>query len=85
MSDGFRIQNGRKQRDALSLVFFNFALEYATGKVQENEVGLKLNGTYQLLAYANYLNLMGDNIGTINKNTESLICVSKEFALEINV
>jgi hypothetical protein len=70
--DSFPIQNGLKQGGALSPLFFNFALEYAIGKVQDNQVGLKLNGTHQLLAYADDVNLLGDNIDTINKNTKSV-------------
>jgi hypothetical protein len=46
---------------------------------------LKLNGTHQLLAYADDLNLLGDNIDTITENTETLIDASKEVGLEINV
>jgi hypothetical protein len=61
----FLIQNGPKQRD------------YAIRKVQENQVGLKFNGTHQLLVYADEVNLLGDNIDTIKKNTESLIDASK--------
>jgi hypothetical protein len=48
-------------------------------------VGLKLFGTHQLLAYADDVNLLGDNIYTKKKNTETLIDASKEVGLEINV
>jgi hypothetical protein len=59
--------------------------EYAIRKVQENQTGLKLNGTHQLLAYVDDVNLLGDNIDTINKNTQTLIDASKEVGLEVNV
>jgi hypothetical protein len=46
---------------------FNFDLEYAIKKVQENQVGLKLNGTYQLQACADDVNVLGDNMGTVQR------------------
>jgi hypothetical protein len=44
-----------------------------------------LNGTHQLLAYADEVNLLGDDIDAIKKNTETLIDASKEVGLEINI
>jgi hypothetical protein len=65
LSEHFPIENYAKQRYALSPLRFNVVLEYVIRKVQENQVGLKLNGTY--LAYADVVNLLGDNIDTIRK------------------
>jgi hypothetical protein len=46
-------------------------------------VGLKLNGTHQPLVYADHVNLLGDNIDTIKKKTQTLIDASKEVGLEV--
>jgi hypothetical protein len=48
-------------------------------------VGLKLNGTHQLLVYADDVNLLGINIDTIKKNTQTLIDANKEIGLSVNV
>jgi hypothetical protein len=44
---------------------------------------MKINGTNQLLAYAD-VNLLGNNIDTTKKNTESVTDCSKKVGLEIN-
>jgi hypothetical protein len=47
-------------------------------------VGIKLNGTHQLLVYADDVNLLGDDIETIKKNTQTLTDAGKEVGLEVN-
>jgi hypothetical protein len=62
MSDSFPVQNGLKQGDTLSPLICNFTLEYTIREVQENQLEPKLYGAHQLLAYADDVNLLGDNI-----------------------
>jgi hypothetical protein len=47
-------------------------------------VRLKLNGTHHLLVYAEDVNLLGDNVDTMKKNTETSIDASKEVGLDVN-
>ena len=54
-------------------------------RVQVNEDGLKLNGTHQLLVYADDITMLGGSIHTVKENTETLIVASKEIGLEVNV
>jgi len=84
VSDRFLIRNGLKQGDALSSMRFNFALEYAIRRVQVNQDGLKLNGTHQLLSYADDVNILGGSIRTLKENAEALVAPAREIGLEVS-
>jgi hypothetical protein len=84
LSDTFPIQNDLKQGDVQSQLVFSFVLEYAIRKVQENRVNLDLNGTHQLLNYADDINLFGGSINTTKGKTEILLGASRDVGLEIN-
>jgi hypothetical protein len=58
--------------------------KYAIRRVQVNQDSLKLNGTHQLLVYADHINIMGGSVNTVKKNTEALVVASRAIGLEIN-
>ena len=72
-----------KQGDALLPLLFNIALEYAIRRVQVNQDDLELNGTHQLLAYADDVNIMGGTTHTLKENAEALVAATRETGLEI--
>ena len=84
VSDKFPIRNGLKQGDALSPVLFTFALEYAIRRVQVDQDGLKPNGTHQLLAYADDVNILAGSVHTLKKNAEALVAATREIGLEVS-
>ena len=43
-----------------------------------------MNGKYQLLGYADYVNMLGENLQTVRKNTEIFIKASRDIDLEVN-
>jgi hypothetical protein len=74
LSRKYPIQNGLKLADALSSLLFNTGLEYASRRVQENQEGENLNGTDQILSYADVFNIAGENIDTIQKTKSAIGC-----------
>jgi hypothetical protein len=84
LSDKFTVQNGLKQGDALSSLLFNFSLEYAIRRFQGKQEGLKLNRTHQILAYADDVNIVRENVDTIQNNTEALLDAGNEVGLKVN-
>jgi len=80
----FPIRKGLKQGDALSPLLFNFALEYAITRVKVNQNDFKLNGTNQILVYADDVNIWGRSVHTVKEKAKTLVVASKEIGLEVN-
>jgi hypothetical protein len=59
-------------------LLFNFALEYAISRVQVNQ-----DGTHQLLAYVDDVNILVGSVHTVKENAEALVVVTKENGLEV--
>ena len=80
----FPIRNDLKLGDDLRPMLFNFALNYVIRRAQENQDGLKLNGTHQLLVYVNDVNILLGSVHSMKKNIEALLVGSKETGLQVN-
>jgi hypothetical protein len=82
----FTTKNGLKKGDVLSLFLFSFASDYAIKRVQVNQDGLILNGTHQLLVYADDVCILGGSVHTIKKkhSTISRLGTSNDIGLEVN-
>jgi len=60
---------------------FTITLEYDIRSIQANQEGLKLNGTLQLLVYADDVSILVSSIHAIQNNTEALVVFMKETGL----
>jgi hypothetical protein len=60
LSDAFPVQNILKE-DTLLPLLFSFASEHAIRNAQGYQEGLEVNGTQQLLVYADSVNILGKN------------------------
>ena len=67
-----------------TMCVLHFALEYAIRRVQVNQDGLKLNGTHQLKAYADDVNILGESIHSLKENEEALVAATREIGLEVS-
>jgi hypothetical protein len=65
-------------------MLFNFALEYTIRRVQVHQDGLKLNGTHQLLAYADDVITLVGRIHTVKENAEASLAATREIGLEVS-
>ena len=53
--------------------------------MQETNLGLDVNCTHQLLFYADDVNLIGDDIRTIERNAAILLNACKDIGLAVNI
>jgi len=52
--------------------------------VEVNQEGFKLNGTHQLLVYADDVNVLSGRVHTVQENAEALVMSIKEIGVEVN-
>jgi NAD-dependent SIR2 family protein deacetylase len=83
-SDSFSIQNCLNKEMLYHHCSLQLCFQICHQKYPAKPGGAEMNGMHQFLAYSDDVNLMGDNIDTINKNAGTSTDASKEAGLEIN-
>ena len=73
-----------KLKDVLTPLFFNFSVEYNIIRIHLKQYGLKLNGAHKLLVYADDVNILGGNVQSVERNTETWVDANKESGLQEN-
>ena len=78
MSEFYLLENPLRQTFVLHIscyenfetkrCFIDIAIEYANRRVQINLAVLKLNGTHQLVVYADDVSILGGSVHTVQKN-----------------
>jgi hypothetical protein len=71
LSEAFLIQNDMMKCHDFSPQHFNFILEPAIKNVQEHREQCELNVIHKLLVYADDVNILVENINTIQRKTEA--------------
>ena len=64
-------------------LLFNFALDYDIKKVQGTRLELDMNANRRVFAYADDVNLIGNDIRTIDRNAE-VLSDCKDIGLAVN-
>jgi hypothetical protein len=80
----FPIHSGLKHGYALSALPLSFNPEHVIEKENNTNLGLDMNGTHQVLAYADNVNLLGVDIRTIKGKVEILFIGCNYIGLAIN-
>jgi hypothetical protein len=83
LCDTFPIQNDLKQGDVI-VIAFQFIFRICHQKGPKYQEGFQLNGTHQLLIFADDGNILCQNINTIKENKEALLQSSMEVGLEVS-
>jgi hypothetical protein len=78
LSDTLPIQNCLKRGDAYDATF------QICFRINHHKEKLELNGTHQLLFYADYITLLGEKVNTTMRKSEALTDAGNEVGFKVN-